>query len=812
MFVLVSSLLVFAAMSLALAAFSESGFKLFQVESDFVSQVSADDAYAFAVAVVVLLFFRHRFGIWRVPTTPPEGFPPNARPRSFTTSVRFEAWAFFYGLLVALLFLGTVHFPDVAGKLLTIASTALGQIQGTAPAIPAATPGEVAAGSAASGPSLNAAELPRGLTFGIVLTVFFAGSKWEGYLREFFQTRAMIPDAATDIYASLQKTIWDSRPLPADLKAFLAYSGEAARIPDERGRPAGPLKAYRGEFIPSTKQRKQRALELLPRLEFVVWQLREREFSPEIQAELADHDRELIEIEEQLAHLRKTALGYNDELHKLVQGLIAVERAVHGKRESGPPAVVLRLSREAGVAEDVIQSGALPVSRIDDMAAALKRELTGLSERLKRENADQAGELRAVFRAAMGPADATAAPAREDLREDGAAYDAGRPRGRSELLRGLQARIRSLTAQIEALNTGLIPPSHARLDALEDALGGHFKELEVLRDKTLGLVVNLAMCHPVRPDRRFFNRLGLDPRLPEVRFKPNKALVALALPLVLYLSYFGVMQSPELREAAQARFDTLRGGATALFGAADAPVLGRVAEVAGATPETAVAATDVMAPPMGVATGTAGIEPKGSRELILWITIGTWFLAGSILQGCYHGSTLAQMRHHGVHEGRKPREFSPLDGLKAWIVSGSVLLLGLYTVVLGTGMTVLAINAAEMHTIFMAAAKYVLVPGVWAVVCAAATMRAFLQITPILRWWEGAMALAGIGLLLALIAATTPDPRLREGIYFEQMPLALALTLALIVGVRWSLTAKEQAKLEGYGETLSADPAPAPAG
>lgn len=642
-----------------------------------------------ACTLGIFLFFYSRFNAWPRLGQTPEVFPDH-QPRFFTTWMRYIAWASFYGALISALFLLIVFAPKFVTKVVML-------LEFVFPGNPLLN---------RLGPNMMSGAGRDHLWFlgaGLLVAVFFAKSDFEGQLRGFFQTRAMIPHEAVRIFAQLERDFFtkplvdpalaeiDRAELEGRVRCFLRDSAADRHMPTY----------YDFELAVQPEQALQRRLELLPRVEFMLWRLKQREFSAEVDFELVNHEDKLAQIEKSLVPLRETALRINAQLAMALEGLRAIEDAAAqitaGASGESPRAAeglgaYARVRAATGLPGETDRVREIPVSRLDDVAEALDEELDALGGRLAALNTSAFGALQEV---APG---ADAVPAESVIR--------------------LFEAVTELRGQLQALLAGLTPLCGFGLKSIDDSLGEREKLVRLAAGQVLGFAVCIALAASHQPDRGFFARLGLWPRLGAVRFRTDQAIWVVSKQLFLFAGLVFLIRY-----------------------LMDADFMDRVR---GVLPES-----ELLNRYMTLLPDSSG--QSAPINVMIWLSLGSWFIAGPLLHGCYHGSALASARELRVGSER-PRDFRLTEGLVAYVLIWSVLVIGLF----------ILCAAMAMPALFSNAVPFTIVTPVWGVLVAAATMRVSLGLEPIKVWREVSWTLPGTLATLWIVMQWT-DPGNRGG-------------------------------------------------
>jgi hypothetical protein len=640
-----------------------------------------------ACTLAIFLYFYSRFNAWPRVGQTPDVFPDH-QPRFFTTWMRYSAWASFYGALMSALFLLIVFAPEFVRKVVVLLEFVF--------------PGNPLLNKL--GPDVMTGQARDHLWFlgaGLLVTVFFAKSEFEGQLRGIFQTRAMIPHEAVRIFAQLERDFFtkplvdpdlgevDLAELEGRVKNFLRDSAADRHMPTY----------HDFELEVPREQVMQRRLELLPRVEFMLWRLQQREFSAEVDCELINHEDKLAQIEKSLVPLRETALGINAQLARALDGLRAIEDAatqIAAGVATGNPRMAeglgayARVHAATGLPNSIDRVRDIPVSRLDDVAEALDEELDALGGRLAALNTSAFGALQEV---APG---ADAAPAEAVIK--------------------LSEAVTELRTQLQALLAGLTPLCGFGLKSIDDSLSEREKLVRLVAGQVLGFAICIALAASHQPDRRFFARLGLWPRLGSVRFRTDRAIWVVSKQLGLFAVLVFL-----IRYLLDASF---------------------IATVQERLPDSAWLAWYVTLLP----------ETSGQTapiSVMIWLSLGSWFIAGPLLHGCYHGSAIASLRELRVGSER-PRDFRLTEGVVAYVLIWSVSVIGLF----------ILCTALSMPGMFSNAVPFTILPPVWGVLVAAATMRVSLDLEPIRFWREAFWTLSGtLGTLWIVMEWTDPGGR-----------------------------------------------------
>lgn len=623
-----------------------------------------------ACTLGIFLYFYSRFNAWPRFGQTPEVFPDH-QPRFFTTWMRYSAWASFYGALMSGLFLLIVFAPEFVTKVVVLLEFVF--------------PGNPLLNKL--GPDMIQGQGRDHLWFlgaGLLVTVFFAKSDFEGQLRGFFQTRAMIPHEAVRIFAQLERDFFtkplvdedlgevDHAELEGRVRNFLRDSAADRHMPTY----------YDFELEVRPEQALQRRLELLPRVEFMLWRLKQREFSAEVDHELVNHEDKLEQIEKSLVPLRETVLGINGQLAMALEGLRAIEDAAaqiaagfseENRRVAEGLGAYARVRAATGLPGGNDRIRDIPVSRLDDVAEALDEELDALGGRLAALNTSAFGALQEI---APG---ADAAPAESVIQ--------------------LFEAVTELRSQLQALLAGLTPLCGFGLKSIDDSLAEREKLVRLVAGQVLGFAICIALAASHQPDHRFFARLGLWPRLGSVRLRTDRAIWIVSIQLGLYVALVFMIRY-----------------------LMDAGFMEQVQEI---FPESAF--LDWYMTLLHNSSWAAK-----SMNVMMWLIFGSWFIAWPLLHGCYHGSALASLRELRAGSDRPP-DFRLTEGIVAYTLIWSVSVIGLF--ILCTALT--------MPGSFYNAVPFTIVPPVWGVLVAAASMRVSLHLEPIRFWRDTFWSLLG---------------------------------------------------------------------
>jgi len=285
-----------------------------------------------------------------------------------------------------------------------------------------------------------------------------------------------------------------------------------------------------------------------------------------------------------------------------------------------------------------------------------------------------------------------------------------------------------LRRQLDALIAGFTPLCDFGLETIDEALSERQPLLRDVCDRTLAFAICAALSASTRPDTHFFRDLGLDPQIQFVRFHPGRAAIMVTGTLAAFLALVVMLG-------------------------------------------------------MG-----ADLQPD-FFVIDKWLILGGWFIVGSILYGCYHGSAVASLRTENSRR-RGQGEFRLLDCLSAFAVIWSALVIGVF---------IIAVVYRDA-TLFAASVPFALVAAVWGVVTAAASMRTLLDVAATRPARDVPLSLIGVTLMLGLIWAWVElgngdSPLDLEAFEWKIiLGLALVLTLILNVTVWWSVRSDEDAQ------------------
>lgn len=704
-----SSFAVFIALLLVLAASPPGGQVMFQFSGDALRESAQHPMnwLSFPFAVGVAIWFAASFGSWSSFSKPPDDLPELEQPRAFTTSMRYWFWSALYGVFLAAAFLIVVFFPQVAEQILRAMREVFGN-----DALLANVP------------------LEGGLVTGVIIVLLFAKSAYEGQLRNFFHSRALIPEEARRIYEELTHTIFDFRPPDADLEEFLAEQRRNQKKPTY----------FEFEFDIDKVQQSDQRMELLPRIAFMSWQMaRLRPKHAGFQA-LRRSAPEIDKLQSDVATFEANAMACKTQLLTVLDGLIELERAVAsdpfvGANDADQAArsldVAARVAADTDLNAEMIESQSVPVSRLDNVASALIDELETLGNRLGRYNDFQTmHDSTALDRLAQ-------AARADEMAEDPAAFDHAHKTESaptSMLAQDharLTARLDSLRAQLAAVEHGLVPVARERLRAMDEKMEKENADLVALSKRFIGVIVCASLAADATPEREFFQSFGLDPTLGHVRFRFERALWLLGAPLILFL--------------------------VVLIGLS----------VAGS------------------------VVPD--FNFVIWFLVGTLFIAGSVIYGCVHGSAMASVQLEkraklkpNPYAGKTPpaRDFTLVQGVSAFVFSTAFLVIGLYSLCLMMAMN--HTDGMQGHLVFSGGWPFAAVAAWWSVVCAYVTVRVSLDVGPVIRRRDWLLfpflTLLTIGLIFGFLQSVKPDLGVPWPVV---VPLAAALTLALLAGARY---------------------------
>lgn len=290
------------------------------------------------------------------------------------------------------------------------------------------------------------------------------------------------------------------------------------------------------------------------------------------------------------------------------------------------------------------------------------------------------------------------------------------------------AQAERLRRQLDALIAGFTPLCDFGLETIDEALSEKQPLLRDVCDRTLAFAICAALSASTRPDTQFFRDLGLDPQIQFVRFHPGRAAIMVTGTLLAFLALVVMLG-------------------------------------------------------MG-----ADLQPD-FFVIDKWLILGGWFIVGSILYGCYHGSAVASLRtEHSRRRGQG--EFRLLDCLSAFAVIWSALVIGVF---------IIAVVYRDA-TLFAASVPFALVAAVWGVVTAAASMRTLLDVEATRPARDVPLSLIGVTLMLGLIWAWVElgngDSPLDLAAFEWKIILGLALVLTLILNVTvwWSVRSDEDVR------------------
>lgn len=277
-----------------------------------------------------------------------------------------------------------------------------------------------------------------------------------------------------------------------------------------------------------------------------------------------------------------------------------------------------------------------------------------------------------------------------------------------------------LRRQLDALTAGLTPLCQFGLETIDASLSEKQPRLRDLCDRVLAFSVCAALSASTRPDMEFFEDLGLHPDMNFIRFHPGRAAFVVVVPM---LFYFGVL----------------------------------------------------------VLMGDMQFDPS-FFVIDLWLVLGTWMIAGSVLYGCYHGSAVASLKsERRFHRTRA--DFRLVDCVSAYVLIWSILVIGIF---------IIAIFYSD-ENLFAASVPFAFVAAVWGVMTAAASMRTLLNVPPIKLARDMPFALLAVTLFLGMIRIwsrqTGPDGplQLEQHEWNVLFTIALSLTVFLTLTIWWSV-------------------------
>lgn len=293
---------------------------------------------------------------------------------------------------------------------------------------------------------------------------------------------------------------------------------------------------------------------------------------------------------------------------------------------------------------------------------------------------------------------------------------AGQPNAPQPLIEA-EARIDRLQMQLDELVNGLTPLCSFGLETIDALLKDNHPLLRDVCDRTLAFAICAALSASTRPNQDFFLDLGLDPQRQFVRFHAGRAAIMVTSTLFAYLAVIVVIGSMEPTPA--------------FF------------------------------------------------KMDKWLVLGGWFIVGSILYGCYHGSAIASMR---AERGRPSDQgdFDLTDYLFAYGVIWSVLIIGLF---------IIAVSYSDSG-LFASSAPFAFVAAVWGAMTAAASARTLLSVPAIKLVRDVPLSLIFVTLIVGLIWTWKKNLGAGDQSDIEWQiifALALGLTLSLNVAIRWSI-------------------------
>lgn len=333
------------------------------------------------LAAIVFTLFYKRFDGWPESNRAPANFPDHT-PRYFTTRVRYEMWAILYGALIAAVFLFIVYFPEFAQRLATLLLPLAPTNAFLLEMEMIAEPREVAVGELWSLPPA------------VAVAVVFAKSDWERSLRGFFQNQALIPRQAVRFFETTRRTLGQKAVDDKQSEAFVNFFRSSHDLP---GYPASELELPQDQI-------NQKRLELLPRLEYMMWRL-DQDLPGEVRARLREHAKPRKDLSERLSEVRAEALRINREVVEVAR-VVLTHISEDRKKD-----VYAEFELKSGFHHDdqirdvsndfldrLLSPGfLLPMSRLDDVLPMLRRELNNMGNGSASENeTTDSSALRAV--------------------------------------------------------------------------------------------------------------------------------------------------------------------------------------------------------------------------------------------------------------------------------------------------------------------------------------------------------------------------------------------------------------------------------
>lgn len=242
-----------------------------------------------AGSIIVFLIYWAKFAEWADEKIKPRGFP--LRPtRHFTTWLQYQIWAGIYAMVGVLIVWSIYLYPSITSLFEALPlpeswARSLRRDMLQEPIDPQSTTSAV---------------------LGVALAVAAMGlPKAEPYLRSALQRAALIPVRATSL----------TRALTDDFSRFVPEPADVGRFLDDQNIKDGSPHLFPEDFDP--RLRDEHALEIYPRIEFILWRLSMLSPNEQITFGIDQFEKDLREIEIQVTDIRKSIKGFGQTLERL---------------------------------------------------------------------------------------------------------------------------------------------------------------------------------------------------------------------------------------------------------------------------------------------------------------------------------------------------------------------------------------------------------------------------------------------------------------------------------------------------------------
>jgi hypothetical protein len=326
-----------------------------------------------AAAIVAALFF-HRFRFWADVSDAPAD-PPRNTTRLFTTFMHYHMWAAAYAALAAVAYLLIVYFPEFSCTILSTLQPGFASSLDFCAA-------ETGLMDAVGERSLTLQHL--GLLVSVFAFIFaFLYTPVEAKIRRYFQINALIPKQAQRMETRILR---DVSAVPIDARVAQAFLDYAAAHRD--------IHAIAPEDLDSGVV-DQEFLEPYARAEFLIWRLRDGDFSRAIEDARDDHIAIIDEIEStDMRRVRAEIAGFRSMIAQALRNLPDddPDAALEGYPPPGRrlPSAAIEVLVSAGLtdlAKTPREELDVPASKFDDVIEGLRRNLHVLGPGLQEFNA-----------------------------------------------------------------------------------------------------------------------------------------------------------------------------------------------------------------------------------------------------------------------------------------------------------------------------------------------------------------------------------------------------------------------------------------